>query len=71
MNALQPLATSTDISVSLNPQREPEAGLVEREFVYEHPIFTAEAGAYAKTALVASRPAAYLVLRGAFRFRFP
>ncbi|MEQ1523562.1 MAG: FAD-dependent oxidoreductase [Aestuariivirga sp.] len=44
MNALQPLATSTDIFVSLNPQREPEAGLVEREFAYEHPIFTAEAG---------------------------
>ena len=44
MNALQPLATSTDIFVSLNPQREPEAALVEREFAYEHPIFTAEAG---------------------------
>jgi predicted NAD/FAD-binding protein len=44
MNALQPLATSTDIFVSLNPQREPDAALVEREFLYEHPIFTAEAG---------------------------
>lgn len=44
MNALQPLATSTDIFVSLNPQREPEAALVEREFAYEHPIFSAEAG---------------------------
>ena len=44
MNALQPLSTSTDIFVSLNPQREPEAGLVEREFDYQHPIFTAEAG---------------------------
>ena len=44
MNALQPLATSTDIFVSLNPKREPEAGLIEREFTYEHPIFTAEAG---------------------------
>ncbi len=44
MNTLQPLATSTDIFVSLNPQREPEAALVEREFAYEHPIFTAEAG---------------------------
>ena len=44
MNALQPLATSMDIFVSLNPQREPEAALVEREFAYEHPIFTAEAG---------------------------
>jgi uncharacterized protein len=44
MNALQPLATSTDIFVSLNPQREPDAGLVEGEFAYDHPIFTAEAG---------------------------
>lgn len=43
MNALQPLPTTTDFFVSLNPQREPAAGLVEREFSYEHPIFTAEA----------------------------
>ena len=42
MNALQPLATTTDIFVTLNPQREPAAHLVEREFSYEHPIFTAE-----------------------------
>ena len=43
INALQPLPTTTDFFVSLNPQREPAAGLVEREFSYEHPIFTGEA----------------------------
>ncbi len=43
MNALQPLATKTDFFVSLNPEREPAPELVEQEFCYEHPIFTAEA----------------------------
>jgi predicted NAD/FAD-binding protein len=42
MNALQPLATTTDLFVSLNPHREPAEGTVEREFSYEHPIFTLE-----------------------------
>jgi uncharacterized protein len=42
MNALQPLSTTTDIFVTLNPQRDPAAELIEREFSYEHPIFTAE-----------------------------
>ena len=42
MNALQPLPTTTNFFVSLNPQREPAAELVEREFSYEHPTFTAE-----------------------------
>ena len=43
MNALQPLPTETNFFVTLNPQREPARDLVEREFSYEHPIFTAEA----------------------------
>ncbi len=42
MNALQPLATTTDLFVSLNPHREPAEGTAEREFSYEHPIFTLE-----------------------------
>lgn len=42
MNALQPLATSTDFFVSLNPRREPAADLTEREFSYDHPMFTSE-----------------------------
>lgn len=42
MNALQPLETKTNIFVTLNPQREPAANLVDREFSYRHPIFTNE-----------------------------
>ena len=42
MNRLQPLATKTNYFVTLNPHREPASTLVEREFVYEHPVFTPE-----------------------------
>ena len=42
MNALQPLPASTNFFVTVNPPREPLAGTVEREFVYEHPVFTVE-----------------------------
>ncbi|MEQ1864526.1 MAG: FAD-dependent oxidoreductase [Micropepsaceae bacterium] len=42
MNALQPLSTKTNYFVTLNPHREPASTLVEREFVYEHPVFTPE-----------------------------
>ena len=43
MNALQPLATTTDYFVSLNPAVEPEAALVLKTFDYAHPIFDARA----------------------------
>jgi uncharacterized protein len=42
MNALQPLATKTNLFVTLNPSREPLAGTVEREFEYTHPIFNGQ-----------------------------
>jgi hypothetical protein len=42
MNSLQPLGTPTNFFVTLNPQSEPAAGTIEREFQYEHPIFTPE-----------------------------
>lgn len=42
MNALQPLATPTNFFVTLNPQRQPAAELIEREFVYDHPVFSSE-----------------------------
>ena len=42
MNALQPLATDTNFFVTLNPHREPSSDSVEREFIYEHPVFTPE-----------------------------
>jgi uncharacterized protein len=44
MNALQPLATKSNLFVTLNPQREPAGGLVAEEFFYEHPVFTNETG---------------------------
>ena len=43
MNALQPLATSTNYFVSLNPAIEPEAGSVICSHDYDHPIFDARA----------------------------
>lgn len=43
MNALQPLATSADYFVSLNPAVEPEAASVLKTFDYAHPIFDARA----------------------------
>ena len=43
MNALQPLATDEDLFVSLNPLTEPDQASVKAQFLYEHPIFTAEA----------------------------
>ncbi|MGI9522504.1 MAG: NAD(P)/FAD-dependent oxidoreductase [Hyphomicrobiaceae bacterium] len=43
MNRLQPLATTQDYFVTINPDREvPERDLV-REFFYQHPIFDAPA----------------------------
>ena len=42
MNALQPLATTTDLFVTLNPQRDPAAETIDQEFSYQHPIFTKE-----------------------------
>jgi predicted NAD/FAD-binding protein len=43
MNALQPLATRQDYFVTVNPQVEPQADLIEATFIYQHPIFTAQA----------------------------
>jgi predicted NAD/FAD-binding protein len=43
MNALQPLATTADFFVSLNPAVEPEPNSVLRTFDYAHPIFDARA----------------------------
>jgi predicted NAD/FAD-binding protein len=39
MNALQPLATTSPVFVSLNPMQEPRASKVLAEFDYTHPIF--------------------------------
>jgi len=44
MNSLQPLNTKTDFFVTLNPIREPAAGTIERDMVYDHPIFNPETG---------------------------
>jgi len=43
MNALQPLATATDLFVSLNPAIEPEPSKVTARFDYAHPILNATA----------------------------
>ena len=42
MTALQPLATTTDLFVTLNPQRDPGAETIEQELSYQHPIFTSD-----------------------------
>jgi len=39
MNSLQRLDTRNDYFVSLNPVREPDPRLVEKEFSYDHPMF--------------------------------
>jgi predicted NAD/FAD-binding protein len=39
MNALQPLATSSPLFLSLNPLRQPAASEILAEFDYAHPIF--------------------------------
>jgi uncharacterized protein len=39
MNALQPLATKTNLFVTLNPQRLPRKETIAQEFSYGHPIF--------------------------------
>jgi predicted NAD/FAD-binding protein len=39
MNRLQRLETKTNYFVTLNPELEPAADKVEREFVYNHPVF--------------------------------
>ena len=44
MNALQPLNTKTDFFVTLNPAHEPAAGTIERDMIYDHPIFNPETG---------------------------
>jgi len=43
MNALQPLPTTTDLFVSLNPAIEPEPSNVAARFDYTHPILDARA----------------------------
>jgi uncharacterized protein len=40
MNALQPLATSTDYFVTLNPHHEPAPETVVGRFAYKHPVFS-------------------------------
>jgi predicted NAD/FAD-binding protein len=40
LNALQPLPTSTNFFVTLNPHREPADGTIERDLSYDHPVFT-------------------------------
>ncbi len=39
MNRLQPLATKTDVFVTLNPLTEPDAALTHARIEYDHPIF--------------------------------
>ena len=48
MNSLQPLATSTNLFVTINPERAPEARKTIREFAYAHPIFNTRTGAQQK-----------------------
>jgi predicted NAD/FAD-binding protein len=43
LNRLQPLPWQRPVLVSLNPVREPRAGLVHGEFNYAHPVFDAAA----------------------------
>lgn len=43
MNRLQPLATATDIFVTLNPKRDFAPGTVRQVIDYEHPLFDAAA----------------------------
>jgi predicted NAD/FAD-binding protein len=43
MNRLQPLATETDIFVTLNPMHDFAPGTVLREMDYDHPLFDAKA----------------------------
>ncbi|MEZ6000891.1 NAD(P)/FAD-dependent oxidoreductase [Hyphomonas sp.] len=39
MNRLQRLETETNYFVTLNPEKDPAVDKVEREFVYNHPVF--------------------------------
>lgn len=39
MNRLQPLATATNLFVTLNPVTMPREGTILRSFLYEHPVF--------------------------------
>jgi predicted NAD/FAD-binding protein len=39
MNRLQGLAGAPDLFLSLNPLDEPDPALVERAFLYDHPVF--------------------------------
>lgn len=48
MNALQPLATKTNLFVTLNPSREPKVETIVQEFDYAHPIFNAQTSAMQK-----------------------
>lgn len=43
MNALQPLATATDLFVTLNPAIEPDPSVVAARFDYAHPILDSRA----------------------------
>ncbi|RYE88631.1 MAG: FAD-dependent oxidoreductase [Hyphomicrobiales bacterium] len=43
MNELQPLATTTNLFVTLNPMHDFAPGTVQRVIDYEHPLFDAEA----------------------------
>jgi predicted NAD/FAD-binding protein len=40
MNSLQPLATRSNIFVTLNPRCEPRPETMIRSFDYEHPVFS-------------------------------
>lgn len=42
MNALQKLSTETQHFVSLNPQQDPEPGLLDGTWSYNHPLFNSE-----------------------------
>lgn len=43
MNSLQNLPTPTDLFVTLNPSFEIHPKAIDREFVYDHPVFSAKA----------------------------
>ncbi len=43
MNNLQPLGTDQPIIVTLNPGREPDPRLVYNDYIFEHPVFDADA----------------------------
>lgn len=43
INRLQPIETTTQLFVTLNPPRPPRDGTIVRSFIYDHPVYDARA----------------------------